>query len=203
MNFQQHHQAPEPIYPEPLEPFCRLHFSCPVLLISSILKCLCKDFGSAGVFCLLKIFKKFINLRERERERERLTCCYTHLCIHWLTLACALTADRTHNPGASGQRSNQLNYLAKVALEDFNQIGLNTCFIPCGTSNILSKISPGSQEAQCQPKETGSYFLQLSNWCFPLSTCANASSLLGHQHNHGTQDLSLISISVVNKPANL
>ena len=32
----------------------------------------------------------------RERgERERLTCCSTYLCIHWLILVCALTRDQT------------------------------------------------------------------------------------------------------------
>lgn len=51
-NFLQHHEAPEPIYPET---FCRLHFRCPLLRVVSILKCLCNNFKFAGVSWLLKI----------------------------------------------------------------------------------------------------------------------------------------------------
>lgn len=50
-HFLQHREAPEPIYPEP---FCRLHFGCPLLSVVSILKCLCNNLGSAGVFWFLK-----------------------------------------------------------------------------------------------------------------------------------------------------
>ena len=39
--------AAEPICPEP---FCHSHFSCPLLCIVSILKCLCNNFGPARVF---------------------------------------------------------------------------------------------------------------------------------------------------------
>lgn len=48
----QHREAPEPIHPEP---FCRLHFGCPLLSVVSILKCLCNSSGSAGVLWFLKI----------------------------------------------------------------------------------------------------------------------------------------------------
>ena len=44
--------AAEPICPEP---FCHSHFSCPLLCIVSILKCLCNNFGPARVFLSLKI----------------------------------------------------------------------------------------------------------------------------------------------------
>ena len=47
-----HEAAAEPICPEP---FCHLHFSCPLLCLVSILKCLCNNFGPAGVFWSLKI----------------------------------------------------------------------------------------------------------------------------------------------------
>ena len=38
-------------------------------------------------------FKKFKLILERGKERETLICCSTNLCIHWLTLACALNGD--------------------------------------------------------------------------------------------------------------
>ena len=46
---------------------------------------------------------------EKERERERLICCSTYFCIHWLILVCVLTGDRTHNLGKSVWLSNQLS----------------------------------------------------------------------------------------------
>ena len=42
----------------------------------------------------------FIDFQERERSRgrgETLICCSAYLCIHWLSLLCALTGDRTCN----------------------------------------------------------------------------------------------------------
>lgn len=52
LHFLQHYESPGPIRPEP---FCRLHFSCPLLYIVPILKCLCNNFGPTGVFWVLKI----------------------------------------------------------------------------------------------------------------------------------------------------
>ena len=52
-----------------------------------------------------------------ERERERLICCSTYLCIHWLMLVCALTGDRTCNLGTSGRCSNQLSYPAGAIVD--------------------------------------------------------------------------------------
>ena len=51
---------------------------------------------------------------KKEKKRETSICCSTYLCIHWLLFVCALTEDRTCNLGVSGQRSNQLSYLARV-----------------------------------------------------------------------------------------
>ena len=65
-------------------------------------------------FVTLNNFYLFID--ERERERETLISCSTYLYIHWLTLACALPGDQTHNLGASGQCSNQLKLLARANL---------------------------------------------------------------------------------------
>lgn len=47
-----HEAAAEPICPEP---FCHSHFSCPLLCIVSIFKCLRNNLGPAGVFWSLKI----------------------------------------------------------------------------------------------------------------------------------------------------
>ena len=58
----------------------------------------------------------FIDLRGREGERERevSTCFSTHLCIHWLILACALTRDWTCNLGTSECCSNHLSCPARI-----------------------------------------------------------------------------------------
>lgn len=39
--------------------------------------------------------------RETEEEREggEEICCYTYLCVHWLSLVCILTGDQTQNLG--------------------------------------------------------------------------------------------------------
>ena len=50
-------------------------------------------------------------------EKERNICCYTYLCLNWLILISALTGDRTHNFGVSGQCSNQLNYPARAGCQ--------------------------------------------------------------------------------------
>ena len=50
---------------------------------------------------------------EREREREILICCPFYLCIHWLTLVCALSGYRICNLGISRQWFNQLSYPAR------------------------------------------------------------------------------------------
>ena len=44
--------------------------------------------------------------REREKERETSISCFTYLCIYWLIFVCALTRNKTHNLGVSGQCSN-------------------------------------------------------------------------------------------------
>lgn len=43
-------------------------------------------------------FHLLIREREKEEERETPVCCYTHLCTHWLPLACG----GTHNLGVKG-----------------------------------------------------------------------------------------------------
>ena len=49
------------------------------------------------------------------RGRETSICCSTYPCTHWLTLACALTRNQTHNLDVSGKPSNQLSYWSGLA----------------------------------------------------------------------------------------
>ncbi|KAF6114751.1 hypothetical protein HJG60_010685 [Phyllostomus discolor] len=75
-----------------------------VKLYKEIIK---QNFRSGNIFLL-------IDFRERKgRGREKEICCSTYLCVHWLTLVCAVTRDRTHNLGIWERCSNQLSYLAR------------------------------------------------------------------------------------------
>ena len=54
------------------------------------------------IFLLILEERKLGRERERGRDgagRERLICCSTYLCIHWLILVLALTRDQTHSLG--------------------------------------------------------------------------------------------------------
>ena len=56
------------------------------------------------------VFSLFCYYYWFERERETCICYSVYLCIHWLTLTCALTGDGTCNPGALGRCSNWLSH---------------------------------------------------------------------------------------------
>ena len=50
--------------------------------------------------------RELIDFREKERWGKTMSCCFTHLCIHWLSLLCAPTGGRTCNLGILEQSSN-------------------------------------------------------------------------------------------------
>lgn len=73
--------------------------------------------------------------REGGRQRETLICCLTSPRIYWLTLPCALTGDRTCNPGTWRQCFNLLDYQARAQLLISDCLFLTTQALLCNISN--------------------------------------------------------------------
>lgn len=71
--------------------------------------------------------------RERERERGKNIDLLFHLHIHWLSLVCALTGERTHALGVSGPCSNRLSCAARVFMRHVFMIPL---FFVIGTKPL-------------------------------------------------------------------
>ena len=89
--------------------------------------------------------KKEKRKKEIKKKKERSTYCFTYSCIHWLTIACALTGDWTHNLGVPGRRSNQLSYPAwafLVSLDTNGYLGGRQLFFCWPLSRMSSWINP-------------------------------------------------------------